>query len=299
MHVKLLTFSCIFLSVCFINVSYLNDENMFNEVDLNRLPIQQDVLDDLASRFILNMPAEEKDDPIRICFQIEIAFWFYIDFFCENLAHLPRLKLKKFAYIMFTYIPRLRRFLDVFEQVITNWIDYKFSIPCSGAVLLDKSLEYVLLVQGFGSRNWSFPKGKVNHDETLVNCAIREVLEETGYDCTDKISDIAYLERKIFESACRLFIVTDVEMDFNFRPHVRNEIRNIQWFLVSDLPMKVQKNGNSTNNKNANLKNTSHAKFFTVYPFVYSIRKWIDRERKRRRRENRKGKSKKFHKLSG
>lgn len=93
-------------------VSYIEDD-----INISKLQIPQDVLDDLASRFVLNMPGEEKDDPIRICFQIEIAFWFYTDFYCETMSNLPKLKLKKFAYIMFTYIPRLRKFLDVFEQV--------------------------------------------------------------------------------------------------------------------------------------------------------------------------------------
>ncbi|KAI2810057.1 mRNA-decapping enzyme subunit 2 [Blomia tropicalis] len=258
-------------------------EEQYKDIDISGLQISSDILDDLATRFVLNMPTEEKDDPIRICFQIEIAFWFYTDFYCEMFSNLPRLKLKRFAYIMFTYIPRLRRFLDVFDQVITSWIDYKFSIPCSGAVLLDKTLEYVLLVQGYGSKNWSFPKGKVNHDETLMNCAIREVSEETGYDCTDKISESVYIERKIFESTCRLFLVPDVEMDYQFYPHVRNEIYNIQWFQVSELPMRPQKKNSGNNGQtSANFA----TKFFTIYPFVYSIRKWIEKERKRRRKES-------------
>lgn len=160
------------------NPSNFNNDlsNLNNSTDVKMNPvISEDILDDLASRFVLNMPIEEKDDPIRICFQIEIAFWFYVDFYCATYPELPKMKLKSFAKLMFNHIPRLRKFLSEFDQVISNWLGYKFSIPCSGAILLDKSLDNVLLVQGFGSKNWSFPKGKVNHDETLMNCAIREV----------------------------------------------------------------------------------------------------------------------------
>lgn len=83
------------------------------------MSIPTELLDDLAVRFVLNMPAEEKDDPIRICFQIEVAFWFYTDFYCETIPNLPRLKLRKFAMAMFEYIPRLQKFLspEVFNQV--------------------------------------------------------------------------------------------------------------------------------------------------------------------------------------
>ncbi|KAH9399816.1 mRNA-decapping enzyme subunit 2 [Tyrophagus putrescentiae] len=249
------------------------------------MSIPADLLDDLAVRFVLNMPDEEKNDPIRICFQMEVAFWFYIDFYCETMPNLPRLKLRKFAYIMFEHIPRLHKFLDpeVFDKVITNWIEYKFSIPCSGGVLLDKNLEYVLLVQGYGSKNWSFPKGKVNHDETLMNCAIREVLEETGYDCSHHIYENVAIDRNILESVCRLFIVTDVDMDYNFHPHVRNEIRSIQWFAVNDLPMRpVKKAGQGCSQP------TTFSKFYTVYPFVPLIRKWIEKERRHRRKLTRK-----------
>lgn len=37
----------------------------------------------LYSRFIINVPEEERTDLIRIFFQIEIAHWFYLDFYCE------------------------------------------------------------------------------------------------------------------------------------------------------------------------------------------------------------------------
>jgi 8-oxo-dGTP diphosphatase len=32
-------------------------------------------------------------------------------------------------------------------------------------------------------RDWSFPKGKVDPGETFEDCALREVLEETGFRC--------------------------------------------------------------------------------------------------------------------
>lgn len=45
--------------------------------------IPSDILDDLASRFIINVPMKERSDIIRICFQIELAHWFYLDFYCS------------------------------------------------------------------------------------------------------------------------------------------------------------------------------------------------------------------------
>ena len=72
----------------------------------------------------------------------------------------------------------------------------------------------------------------------------------------------------------RLFVVTDVEMDFNFIPHVRNEIRLIEWFPIQHLPERNQKGVHSAN---------YFSKLFTVIPFISSIRKWIECERKKKR----------------
>lgn len=37
-----------------------------------------------ASRFIVNVPEEERKDLVRLFFQIELAHWFYIDFYCSE-----------------------------------------------------------------------------------------------------------------------------------------------------------------------------------------------------------------------
>lgn len=39
------------------------------------MSIPDDVLDDLSSRFIVNMPFEERTDAVRVCFQLEQAHW--------------------------------------------------------------------------------------------------------------------------------------------------------------------------------------------------------------------------------
>lgn len=64
--------------------------------------IPSDILDDLASRFIINVPVEERSDFIRICFQIELAHWFYLDFYCsvEEEKLIP-CGIKQFAYHLF------------------------------------------------------------------------------------------------------------------------------------------------------------------------------------------------------
>jgi len=44
----------------------------------------------------------------------------------------------------------------------------------------------VLLVRGRKSRKWSFPKGHCKQDENDLECALRELREETGLDITNQ-----------------------------------------------------------------------------------------------------------------
>ncbi|KAJ2842071.1 mRNA-decapping enzyme subunit 2, partial [Coemansia erecta] len=53
-----------------------------------------EIMDDLASRFIINVPEEELQEIARICFQIEQAHWFYEDFVREENTSLPSMTLK-------------------------------------------------------------------------------------------------------------------------------------------------------------------------------------------------------------
>jgi mRNA-decapping enzyme subunit 2 len=55
------------------------------------------ILDDLSSRFLLNVPEEDLETFERICFQIEQAHWFYEDFYREKDGSLPAFSLRHFA----------------------------------------------------------------------------------------------------------------------------------------------------------------------------------------------------------
>lgn len=63
------------------------------------------------SRFIINIPEEERQDLIRIFFQIELAHWFYLDFYCEENADLKQCGIKEFSG----------------KNILNDQIDYTFS----------------------------------------------------------------------------------------------------------------------------------------------------------------------------
>nr|XP_036213639.1 mRNA decapping complex subunit 2-like [Bactrocera oleae] len=262
-----------------------SNNSVVSIVTKNGLQIPSDILDDLASRFIINVPDMELNNLIRICFQIELAHWFYLDFFCaatgdnpqsEELRNrkLPTCGMKQFAIQIFKHIPFLREQLPSIDKILDDWKNYKLSVPTYGAILISEDLNYCLLVQSyFAKSSWGFPKGKVNENEDPVHCATREVYEETGYDITKLIVPSDYIEAVFNYQYTRLYIVRNVSLDTEFSPRTRNEIKCCDWFPIDSLP--VNKNDAISKAKlgiNAN-------SFFMIMPFVKRLKKWVNDKR--------------------
>jgi mRNA-decapping enzyme subunit 2 len=51
----------------------------------------------ISSRFIINIPSEQRLDLVRILFAVELAHWFYIDFYYTDDNELCKCSLKDFA----------------------------------------------------------------------------------------------------------------------------------------------------------------------------------------------------------
>jgi len=60
------------------------------------------------------------------------------------------------------------------------------------------------------------------------------VLEETGFDIGELVSDDEFLECRINEQVCRLYIVPGVPLNTQFNAKTRNEIKVKLHFLCVD-----------------------------------------------------------------
>ncbi|NWR65446.1 DCP2 hydrolase, partial [Bucorvus abyssinicus] len=223
------------------------------------------------SRFILHIPSEERDNAIRVCFQIELAHWFYLDFYMQNTPGLPQCGIRDFAKADILFITVVAFCEDV-QKVLDEWKEYKMGVPTYGAIILDETLENVLLVQGYLAKSgWGFPKGKVNKEEAPHDCAAREVFEETGFDIKDYICKEEYIELRINDQLARLYIIPGVPKNTKFNPKTRREIRNIEWFSIDKLP--CHRNDMTPKSKLGLAPN----KFFMAIPFIRPLREWISR----------------------
>jgi len=240
--------------------------------------IPLDILDELAARFIIPMREEERADLVRVCFLIEQAHWFYIDFYVNESHHkLAGSNMKEFAAHIFQHIPFLRQHADRVDQIVDEWKEYKMAVPTYGAIILNTFMDKVLLVQGFWAKaSWGFPKGKVNEDEPPSQCAVREVMEETGFDISDYLEEDEWLEMNINDHTVRLYLIPGVSETTQFQTTTRCEIKDIRWFEIASLP--TSKTDQACKAK----LGLAPSSFFMVVPFLRELKLWLKLKEKDR-----------------
>ncbi|KAF3783150.1 mRNA-decapping enzyme subunit 2, partial [Nymphaea thermarum] len=124
--------------------------------------------------FLLNVPKEDLKSFKRILFLVEQAHWFYEDYSVEQNPSIKTLSLREFTSLSF-HCAALRPYIAHIDDIYKDFTSYKVRIPVTGLIILDKSYEPCLLVEGWkAGASWSFPLGKKNKDEEDHMCAIRE-----------------------------------------------------------------------------------------------------------------------------
>jgi mRNA-decapping enzyme subunit 2 len=171
--------------------------------------------------------------------------------------------------MLFHACPLLHQWSHDHEQAFNTFMHYKTRVPVCGAIMLNDTWEKCLLVKGWkSSSGWGFPKGKINEDEPPPTCAVREVLEETGYNLAGKINPNDVIEMSIREQKMSLFIVPGIPEDFPFKTKTRKEISKIEWFKLTDLP---------TWRRNK----ASPGKFYLISPFIGALKAFINEHKPR------------------
>jgi 8-oxo-dGTP diphosphatase len=95
----------------------------------------------------------------------------------------------------------------------------------------------VLLVHRPGHRDWTLPKGKIERGESDEECALREVAEETGFQCLLglELGETRYRERRGREKSVRYWIMT--VRDGAFQPN--SEVDEVRWVPLSSAAREL------------------------------------------------------------
>jgi ADP-ribose pyrophosphatase YjhB (NUDIX family) len=118
----------------------------------------------------------------------------------------------------------------------------------AGALLYDKNLNSVLLVQSAGNF-FGLPKGSKEENETDVEAAIREVFEETGIKLDkEQLGENYY---KPYKNQTYFFIEIE-QSEVEVQESEGNDANGITWIKLECLKKEIN-NGKITLNKSSNL----------------------------------------------
>ncbi len=150
--------------------------------------------------------------------------------------------------------------------------------------MINQDMSEVVLVKGWKKgASWSFPRGKINKDELDLDCAIREVYEETGFDIKEarlvgNEEGMKYIDVTMREQHMRLYVFRGVPTDTYFEPRTRKEISAIQWYKLSELPT-LKKKKQQQEGRGEDLA-TNANRFYMVAPFLNPLNKWIAQQKR-------------------
>ena len=105
----------------------------------------------------------------------------------------------------------------------------------AGVFVYDKIRNKILLVQSRGNL-WGPPKGSVEQNESIIECARREMLEETGIKLED--NDISDSNKFIFNDSHYFYCNLDevpVTLESPMLSSGTNDASGIGWFNINCL----------------------------------------------------------------
>lgn len=109
--------------------------------------------------------------------------------------------------------------------------------PKAGALLFDDVKNAVLLVQSRGNL-WGISKGSLESDETPVEGAVREVMEETGID----ISSCDFSESVVLYNLSTYFFIRHATCEVSIQNGIQgNDVTAVTWIRLPCLKTLINK----------------------------------------------------------
>ena len=108
-----------------------------------------------------------------------------------------------------------------------------------GGIVLSNDLKRVALVVR-NNNEYSFPKGHLEENETLSECAVRETTEETGRDCK-RISDkeIGVIEYTNYEGQIKTYMFLALDKGKTNKKIAEKDKEELVWVNYNEVESKL------------------------------------------------------------
>lgn len=110
----------------------------------------------------------------------------------------------------------------------------------AGAIIISPKKDLVLLVKG---AKWGPPKGHAKLDESICECARREILEETGMLFDEKVlnedTECVHIIPGVF-----LYVLVLENLKWKYTTRDENEISKIKWYGLNKMMSIKRENRN-------------------------------------------------------
>ena len=110
----------------------------------------------------------------------------------------------------------------------------------AGCVLINRENKQIGLVYRKKCDDYSFPKGHLEKDETLYECAIRETEEETGRKCklvSEK--EVGIIEYTNFEGNIKTYMYLAIDEGLTDKVIDEKDKENLVWVNYDDVIDKL------------------------------------------------------------
>jgi 8-oxo-dGTP pyrophosphatase MutT (NUDIX family) len=120
----------------------------------------------------------------------------------------------------------------------------KRKIIAAGGIVINANNEILMI---FRRGKWDLPKGKLDENESIEDCAVREVAEETGLENIKLEQYIGKTYHEYFDKWLQEDVVKEtcwfkmkVLNSNKLIPQLEEDIEKVEWVGMQDLNMKLQ-----------------------------------------------------------
>lgn len=116
---------------------------------------------------------------------------------------------------------------------MSHKVPYQYKHDVKAAGLIVNCCDHILLLLQSASKKWGVPKGGMLHNETPLQCAFRELTEETGLTLSDFLNPT--IIQKVRLESHLIYHITIDAININRPIILSSEISQIKFIHINDL----------------------------------------------------------------